>query len=282
MKIKRVSLLLFLIILLFPNVAQGAKIQTGETWQYEDNNNRLYNETSIEIVQRQHSGFEPIATAKVITDRVAPIPVHQCVNLSYFGEGTLYITQEAGFPLFSTQRLVGTITEANLSYTIDAVPYSGFSANPAMAFATAESVSFQRYIEDISVDMSEAYIQEDYIISTNQEIRDTVRNYTLTKVSTRLFNWGFTAECSPDNNLQINELGDNIAMQITWDQSVKLPIYITQTNPVSVETLGLDQFNYKTVTYELVMDGLNEDKKLSFGFVSALLLVPVLVKRKTK
>ena len=291
MKYKVVLIFILLSFMLInPTITSASKIQEGEIWVYKDKADKLYNESALEIVQYlPHPDHNlPVAVAKVNTNRPFEFPTSYYFNNSEFevqfnlniaSDGVLFITQEAGYPLFGNHTFSGSIdvTLSNGTKVVIAVDQPVFFINknsPSEAFVTAESIVYERntiffYEENPSgTDITQVYMRQNYLISTNQEITKKVRNYTITETQRSMWiNYkglkiGFVDDLT--NSLGLSE---NKATLITYDQDLNLPTYIMQTEPVKIESgLSLSQSLTKTIEYFLVQKDESDDSFLPLYF----------------
>jgi len=315
-------ILALLLITMGPQPSSAAKIQKDDTWQYTDSLNNTHNETALGIVQLQ-SGDDIMAAAVVNTTRplVHNYQGAKWLNGSYTNmsinydldmtPGPIYVTQQGGIPIYPDRQFSGNVSiwaNTNFSIINDTLGYKtinissvldssrweydnsrwSFSGDPATALTTTTSIEYS--VTSFSTfynDTDKSYIRYDYkasfIISTDNDLGDTVKDFTFTKtfeqfsfqlsensvssISFILTNdmgvitakvthidgiYGVSDYIIVLNPLSLSQTEDE-AMLITIDEAYNVPTYIRQTEPVDIKR-GLALSQLQLVEYFLVID----------------------------
>lgn len=290
--IKQITKFTILFFMLFLSIlpVTSTKIQINDTWIYEDNFKTKYNETALEIIQLLSENEKPIASVKTNTLR----PFHFGINTNEFigfepnieltHEG-LYLTQEGGIPFIPVKsKISGQIyakmetsgfTGNHTFYMKDMyITWSWSGESPATAFLTTDSVQFQIKAAITWIDFPNAPtnfnydIYRDYLITSNSNIDDDIKNFTITETSSKfVFNM---AELT-NKAFALDEVPT--AMFLSYQNGINQPIYIAQTEPVKTTTLSLSQ-TYRVVEYFLINEIDETTSNTDVSFITSTPSIP--------
>lgn len=255
-------ILLMLLLLVTPISTTGDKIQENDTWIYLSDDTK-FNETTIDIIQYGAGGNDFIAVARVETKRGFTFPTNEIpgVNLSVADNGILYLTQEGGIPLFGNHTITGTMyfTEDNITVQVNETPIYYITQTPALAISTAETLTYTRHINfsfpNRTTYPTWAYISEDFVISTNQDQQDLLRNYTISRIGLRFMGIPI---------LSMNQVEVIDTHLFTWNSSYNQPVYIAQAEPQKFsEGLSLSQVSEFKEYFLDISQSIIEDETIS-------------------
>lgn len=297
-RINRIALTLLLVVFLsFSTTPTSAtKIQKNDTWIYENKDKKQYPETVLDIVQLTAEG-NPVAVGVIETTR--PFVFDISFNISddpYVGNlyvnltmtyKYMHVTQEGVIPFTASDTIVnGIIYESRYNYTINvnnSLASWTYTGDPSESLTTTSSSEYSLQMEYVQAEPYVRYkVKQSYIISSDSDIEDTVKNFTITPIEKYYF---YERNLDAVQHVEYTDTGSlglnsfEAAMLLTYEEGISQPTYIAQTESVKTSSaLSLSQAT-ELVEYFLVRDDISEKEGfLSFRPAVLLLVLAILAK----
>ena len=288
---KRIISILLIIFLSSSTLVQSTKIQKDDSWSYTDQDNTEYNETALEVIHLKDS----ISVIKVNTDRDIEYEFnHQGINfetnLSLIYD-FVYLTQEGAIPfLFSNTKANGKITFNDTVYNINGSDGVWLhNGNPPLAFTSTTDIYYDIGFY-IMFDTYQYSTWKQYIITTNNNVEDKIRNYTISLVDESynfenitdgyyelLYHYKLS-----ETNLHLNSFASS--MLLSYEEGINLPVYVAQTDPVKIEGMKLSEdtklieyFLVREVSESISIDSITNNTSF---YLSLFVFIPVILIRK--
>ena len=283
MKKQRIILALLLITLFMTSSVSATKIQKDDEWVYKDQNEKLYDEKALEVVQLINTTGEPIASVLIETNRSFVYPIIDFKDVYFEAEmiyDGIYLTQEGGIPYITrNMSLNGFVYKNNVSYDLSLADVSWvYVGSPALSLTTTVSSRYSVQLLIIWNSSLGLEYSNNYIISSNNNIEDSKKNFTISPTFHEII-FQDVHEIVYIEGLSLSSFEST--MELRYEEGINQPIYVGQTEPVKTDGLALSS-DEVFMEYFLVMESTEKETPLNLSLIFLSFVAIIIIKKNSK